>query len=100
MTNNGATLAQFIITDIAHLRRCRSSQSHVAREAGISGPSRLSRIERGECSPSLDELIGLADAVGVPLSQLVREAEDRLAGRRPTAVVDLAAVGRMRFRLA
>jgi len=84
-----ADLARAVISAIAHGRVCgRGSQKYFAREAGLSSQARLSRIERGECSPSLDELLGIAAALEVPASELLRRAEDEAAGRSPTMVVD------------
>ncbi|MFF8716142.1 helix-turn-helix domain-containing protein [Streptomyces sp. NPDC015184] len=48
------------------------SQEEVALRAGITlGP--YNRIEQGHSSPLLDTLIRIADAIGVPLADLVRE---------------------------
>lgn len=46
------------------------NQKELAGRAGIH-PTRLSRIERGVARPSLDELMGLADALGVRLDDLL-----------------------------
>ncbi|MFD5033664.1 helix-turn-helix domain-containing protein [Streptomyces sp. NPDC058405] len=48
------------------------SRQPVAEQAGISLDN-LGRIERGQASPTLDTLLGIADAIGVPLALLVRE---------------------------
>ncbi|MFE0329091.1 helix-turn-helix domain-containing protein [Streptomyces sp. NPDC058960] len=47
------------------------TQEKVALAAEIDRPS-VVRIEQGQQSPTLDTLIRLADAIGVPLSDLVR----------------------------
>jgi transcriptional regulator with XRE-family HTH domain len=47
------------------------TQEAVALTAGIDRPS-VVRIEQGQQSPTLDTLIRLADAIGVPLADLVR----------------------------
>jgi len=47
------------------------TQETVALRAGIDRPS-VVRIEQGQQSPTLDTLIRLADAIGVPLADLVR----------------------------
>lgn len=44
----------------------------VAETVGISLDN-YGRIERGQASPTLDTLLGIADAIGTPLSELVRE---------------------------
>ena len=47
------------------------TQERVALAAEVDRPS-VVRIEQGQQSPTLDTLIRLADAIGVPLSELVR----------------------------
>lgn len=58
---------------IRHLRSSRSgdrvTQEELAAKAGIS-VSYLSMLERGERAPHLDTLARLAEALGVPLSEL------------------------------
>lgn len=57
------------------IRRVREhhnlSQRQVCEATGIDIAS-LSRIEQGHTSPLLDTLIRIADAIGVPLADLVR----------------------------
>ncbi|MFI8104689.1 helix-turn-helix domain-containing protein [Streptomyces sp. NPDC086023] len=48
------------------------TQERVALDSGMDRPS-YNRIEQGHVSPLLDSLIRISDAIGVPLSQLVRE---------------------------
>ncbi|WP_420168994.1 helix-turn-helix domain-containing protein [Streptomyces violaceoruber] len=48
------------------------TQERVALRAGI-GLDSYNRIEQGHASPRLDTLIRVADAIGVPLAELVRE---------------------------
>ncbi|WP_354596861.1 helix-turn-helix transcriptional regulator [Streptomyces sp. JL1001] len=48
------------------------TQERVALGAGI-GLDSYNRIEQGHASPKLDTLICIADALGVPLSDLMRE---------------------------
>lgn len=50
----------------------RMSQERLAEEAGL-GRVTVVRIELGTQSARLDHLYLIADALGVPLSQLVRE---------------------------
>jgi transcriptional regulator with XRE-family HTH domain len=52
------------------------SQEALAAEAGLDR-TYVSGIERGERNPSLTNLLKLADALGVPLSELIRRAESR-----------------------
>jgi transcriptional regulator with XRE-family HTH domain len=47
----------------------------LARAAGMH-PTYLSGIERGVCNPTWDRLSDLAEALEVPVSVLIREAED------------------------
>ncbi|MFI8438642.1 helix-turn-helix domain-containing protein [Streptomyces sp. NPDC079020] len=59
-----------------HLRAARLyanlSQEQVALGAGIRIAT-YSNIEQAHASPRLDTLIRIADAIGVPLAELVRE---------------------------
>ncbi|MFE9851135.1 MULTISPECIES: helix-turn-helix domain-containing protein [Streptomyces] len=48
------------------------TQEAVSLRAGI-GLDSYNRIEKGHASPRLDNLIRIADAIGVPLSDLVRD---------------------------
>jgi len=60
------------------IRRVREhhnlTQLDVCGRSGIDVAS-YSRIEQGHASPRLDTLIRIADAIGVPLTELVAEAE-------------------------
>ncbi|NUS78446.1 MAG: helix-turn-helix transcriptional regulator [Streptomyces sp.] len=57
---------------IRHVREHHNlSQRQVCEATGIDIAS-LSRIEQGHTSPLLDTLIRIADAIGVPLADLVR----------------------------
>lgn len=47
------------------------TQETVALQTGIDRPS-INRIEQGHQSPTLDTLIRIADALNVPLADLVR----------------------------
>ncbi|MFF4390308.1 helix-turn-helix domain-containing protein [Streptomyces sp. NPDC001552] len=53
-------------------RRAHLTQEEVARRAGIERHT-LNRIEGGHAAARLDTLILTADAIGLPLAQLVRE---------------------------
>lgn len=59
-----------------HIRTARLhanlSQEQTAQGAGL-GLASYNRIEQGHASPLLDNLIRIADALGVPLADLVRE---------------------------
>jgi transcriptional regulator with XRE-family HTH domain len=49
------------------------SQETLAAAAGLT-ERHLRTVERGRAAPSYVSLLGLAEALGVPLDQLVREA--------------------------
>ncbi|MCJ1677521.1 helix-turn-helix domain-containing protein [Streptomyces sp. APSN-46.1] len=49
------------------------TQETVADRAGGMDRATYVRIEQGQASPLLDTLILIADAIGVPLAELVRE---------------------------
>ena len=51
--------------------RPRLSQERLAELAGMDRQA-INRIEQGHQSPLLDTLIRIADALGVPLAELVR----------------------------
>ncbi|MEU7149236.1 helix-turn-helix transcriptional regulator [Streptomyces sp. NPDC045456] len=60
---------------IRRVRRQRSlSQEQLAERAGLDRKT-VSRIENGRISPPLDYLLLIADALGAPLSRLVRDSE-------------------------
>ncbi|MGW5852068.1 helix-turn-helix domain-containing protein [Streptomyces sp. NPDC055254] len=48
------------------------TQERVANEMGMDRPSYI-LVEQGKVSPMLDTLLRISDALGVPLSDLVRE---------------------------
>ncbi|MFB6423705.1 helix-turn-helix domain-containing protein [Streptomyces microflavus] len=50
------------------------TQESVSLRAGISLDT-YNRIEQGHASPRLDTLIKIADAIGVPLENLVRQTD-------------------------
>lgn len=59
------------------LRKSRGlSQEKLAERAGIHA-THVGLIERGERNPSLDVAASLAEALGMKLSELLREAEHR-----------------------
>ncbi|MFF2522411.1 helix-turn-helix domain-containing protein [Streptomyces liangshanensis] len=53
-------------------RHANLSQMQVGERAGLSHKT-ISRIELAQSDPTLGMLISLADAIGVPLDDLVRE---------------------------
>ena len=57
--------------------RANLTQEQVADRAGGLDRATYNRIEQGHSSPLLDTLILIADAIGVPLSDLVREFPGR-----------------------
>ncbi len=54
----------------------RQSIEALAAEAGMH-PTYLSGIERGERNPTWSKVSDVAEALGVPVSTLARDAEDR-----------------------
>ena len=58
--------------------RHRLSQEAVAEQAGLSR-NFVGMVERGEVSPTFDNLVKLADGLGVKLSELVLLYEERSA---------------------
>lgn len=65
---------------VREIRDCRNlSQEALASRAGVDRHS-ISRWEQGLCAPTLDRLWSLADALGVPLSDLLRRQEEIAAG--------------------
>ena len=69
------------------------SQLGVAEQVGISVDN-YGRIERGQSSPTLDTLLGIADAIGAPLSELVREGSPgRRTGQRGSGYVRPVSTG-------
>lgn len=61
-----------------HIRSARLhrglTQEVLAERAGGLDRKTISRIENGHMSPILDHLLLIADALGVPLAVLVRDA--------------------------
>jgi transcriptional regulator with XRE-family HTH domain len=57
--------------------RQQLSQERVAGRGGV-GRKYVGQIERGEIIPSFAALVGIADGLGVPLSELIRVYEERL----------------------
>ncbi|MGW4029117.1 helix-turn-helix domain-containing protein [Streptomyces sp. NPDC004838] len=53
-------------------RHAGLTQEQVALTTGIDRAT-YNRIELGHSSPLLDSLIGITDAIGAPLAELVRE---------------------------
>ena len=64
--------------------RVQLSQDRVA-EVGEVGRKYVGQIERGEITPSLAAMVGLARGLGVPLSEIVRVYEERLTGSAGSA---------------
>ncbi|MEU1149577.1 helix-turn-helix transcriptional regulator [Streptomyces sp. NPDC005863] len=54
--------------------RAKLSRERLAEKAGLDRHA-VNRIEQGHASPLLDNLIRIADALGVPLRDLVRPEE-------------------------
>ena len=59
--------------------RQQLSQERVAAKGGV-GRKYVGQIERGEITPSFAALVGIANGLSVPLSELIRVYEERLRG--------------------
>lgn len=70
-----------------HRRRLCLSQERLGERAGWDRQS-VNRLENAQFSPSLHRLWLLADALGVPLEQLLREATVAAAGQRTPGRMD------------
>jgi transcriptional regulator with XRE-family HTH domain len=57
--------------------RQQLSQERVASRGGV-GRKYVGQIERGEIIPSFAAVVGIADGLDVPLSELIRVYEERL----------------------
>ena len=72
------TMASTLAAIGNRVRRARTSRGMTLQEiAQVSGlsPSMLSLVERGRASPSIGSLIVIANALGVPMSELVSMPE-------------------------
>jgi transcriptional regulator with XRE-family HTH domain len=68
---------------IRRLRRERDlSQEAVAAAAGVH-PNQVGRLERGTSDVYTSTMLRVVDGLGVPLSEVVRAYEERLAQRQP-----------------
>ncbi|WP_028203756.1 helix-turn-helix domain-containing protein [Paraburkholderia nodosa] len=56
------------------------TQADLALRANVH-PNTISLVERAKTLAGFDALIDIADALGVPLSQLIKAAEDRASAR-------------------
>lgn len=64
---------------IRRIRRERDlSQEAVAAAAGLH-PNQIGRLERGESDVYTSTMLRIVDGLGVPLSEVARAYEDRLA---------------------
>ncbi len=70
----GRLVVQFRSSTERKEQRETGDQKSFAQKAGIN-QSTLSRIERGEGAPSLDQILGIAKALDMQASDLVREYE-------------------------
>ncbi|HWY18439.1 MAG TPA: helix-turn-helix transcriptional regulator [Solirubrobacteraceae bacterium] len=60
---------------IRRLRRARKLTIESLAHASNMHPTYLSGIERGRRNPTWSKLTGLADGLGIPVTQLVQDAE-------------------------
>lgn len=72
---NGAGLAVLVGANVRRLRQAQGlTAAELAASANISA-AMLSRLERGDVSPSLDTLAALASALGTAVATLLRSPE-------------------------
>lgn len=74
-----ASLVREVIGDV--LRGARTSQGRTLREVSDSARvslGYLSEVERGRKEPSSELLNAICDALGVPLSQVLTDAAERM----------------------
>ena len=69
------------VTAVREIRaRQRLTQETVAAIGGV-GRKYVGQLERGELVPSFPAVVAIARGLGVPLSELIRVYEERLARR-------------------
>jgi transcriptional regulator with XRE-family HTH domain len=81
-----ASLVREVIGDV--LRRARTSQGRTLREVSDSARvslGYLSEVERGRKEPSSELLNAICDALQIPLSELLIDAGERMAGEELAA---------------
>lgn len=81
-----ASLVREVIGDV--LRRARISQGRTLREVSDSARvslGYLSEVERGRKEPSSELLNAICDALDIPLSELLIDAGERMAGEERAA---------------
>ena len=79
-------LVREVIGDV--LRRARTSQGRTLREVSDSARvslGYLSEVERGRKEPSSELLNAICDALDVPLSSVLTDAGERMAGEERAA---------------
>jgi transcriptional regulator with XRE-family HTH domain len=77
------TMARQIGRRVRELRETRGlSQDELASHAGLGSQGALSNVEQGKRLPSLPTVLALADALGVPLTEIIEPAPANTASRR------------------
>ena len=64
---------------IAHFRKKKNVSQEVLSGLSDIGRTHLSAIERGERKPTLETLYRISCALGVDMSEIVKEIESRLS---------------------
>ena len=64
---------------IAHFRKQKNVSQEVLSGLSDIGRTHLSAIERGERKPTLETLYRISCALGVDMSEIVKEIENRLS---------------------
>jgi len=76
-----ATILGYVAANVRRLRLSRGlTQEALAERAGVS-TVHVQRVEAGGANVSVTLLVALADALGVPPAQLLKQA--KIAERRP-----------------
>ena len=74
--------AKIVGNAIALFRKRKGVSQEVLSGLADMGRTHLSAIERGERKPTLETLYRIANALGVNMSDIVREMEAQLAKRK------------------
>lgn len=81
----------FAVVLLLRRRQAKLSQKDLTLRAGIRTPSLISRLEHGAAhEPKLGTLDAIAQALGIPLYELIKEAEQfrERASKMSETVVD------------
>jgi len=92
MTLKEQKLARLIGKAVATKRlKKKLTQGQLAERLGVE-PETISRIERGITLAPVSRLSGIADVLGVPLADLIRDGSPRLADRAQSLAASLQGI--------